>query len=300
MPFIVALAVDQSSRRSVRMAAVVTLSLLWMVNVGLGTRAIFFAYGVAGLAFHCLAGSQLARSQLCMLAGTLALGIIVYLVLFVAVPSWMGLTVEEVARDLTSLAGSSGRIELWKLGGSLLFSAPLLGVGPMHFSAHPHPYGAHPHSWPIQLAAEYGLPAFLLLVFLLWRLFRAGANALQRDEAVQTNIGSAALLACLVAVIYGLVDGNYLMPMSQSAMAIAFGLLLGFAGFFRAPVNVSLALRRRVLRVGVLAMSVAASVYLVSYSLSTYSSQHSFEGDYHLPRFWEQGLLVSLRPAPNE
>jgi O-antigen ligase len=225
---------------------------------------------------------------------------VLYLLLFVAVPMSLDLTASEVARDPASLAGTSGRIELWTLGGSLLVSAPWLGIGPMHFATHPHPYGAHPHNWPIQVAAEYGLPAFLLLSFVLWHLFRAGARALRRDETVQINIGVAALLACLVAVIYGLVDGNYLMPMSQSAMAVAFGLLLGSAGLFRAPGNVSLAPRRRVLRAGALAMSVATSVYLVSYSLSTYSSQRSFEGDYHLPRFWEQGLLVSLRPAPSE
>jgi O-antigen ligase len=300
MPFIAALAVDQSSRRSVRVAAAVTLSLLWMVNIGLGTRAIFFVYVLAGLAFLSLSDMQLARSQLRMLARTLGLGVALYLLLFVAVPRWMDLPFAEVARDPTSLAGTSGRIELWVHGGSLLLAAPFLGVGPMHFAAHAHSYGAHPHNWPIQVAAEYGLPSLLLMSLLLWRLLRTGARALRQHEAMQANIEAAALLACLVAVIYGFVDGNYLMPMSQSAMAVAFGLLLGSSGFFRAPVNVSLTPRRRVLGAVALVLSVAASVYLVSYSLSTYSSQLSFEGDYHLPRFWEQGLLVPLRPASSE
>ena len=172
MPFIAAVAVDRTGQSGTRIAAVATLSLLWMVNIGLGTRAIFFAYLLAGLVYFFAAGKERARVQLGVLAATLGLGAVLYWLLFVAVPSMAGLTTVDIVRDPSSLAGASGRFELWLAGGSFLRDAPLLGIGPMHFAAFPHPYGAHPHSWPIQISAEYGLPAALLLTYLLWRLFR--------------------------------------------------------------------------------------------------------------------------------
>ncbi len=291
MPFIAALAVDRTGQCGTRIAAVATLSLLWMVNIGLGTRAIFFAYLLAGLVYLFAAGRERARVQLSVLAATLGLGAVLYWLLFVAVPSLAGLTTVDIVRDPSSLAGASGRFELWLAGGSFLRDAPLLGIGPMHFAAFPHPYGAHPHSWPIQISAEYGLPAALLLTYLLWRLFRGVVRAFQRTGTAPGDGGAAALLACLVAVIYGLVDGNYLMPLSQSAMAIAFGVLLGSAGIFREPAHAKVAGHGRILATGATAIAIASSVYLVSYSWTSYAPQRSFKATITFPASGSRACL---------
>ena len=38
-----------------------------------------------------------------------------------------------------------------------LRSSPWLGIGPMQFAALASVVGAHPHNWPLQVAAEWGL-----------------------------------------------------------------------------------------------------------------------------------------------
>ena len=47
------------------------------------------------------------------------------------------------------------------------FSHPLLGIGPMQFAALRSQVGAHPHNWPIQIAAEWGFPATVILLVLI-------------------------------------------------------------------------------------------------------------------------------------
>jgi O-antigen ligase len=292
MPFIAALIVDRSFHRGLRFVAGCSLASLWMINFGLGTRAIFFAYAIAGLLYAFAVGFSRARAQLVVHAGALLLGVALYGLVFIAVPNWLGIATTGVLRDSESLAGSSGRTELWWLAVSVAAAHPLFGIGPMHFATLSHPYGAHPHSWPLQIASEYGLPAALLLAFLLWRLFRRAVRSIRFGECVPAELCSTALFACFVAVVYGLVDGNYLMPLSQSALAIALGVLIGAAGICTERKETGGGISRTAIpAIGSIATIIFA-LYLVGYAWTSYAQQRSYERAYHLPRFWEQGILL--------
>jgi hypothetical protein len=99
----------------------------------------------------------------------------------------------------------------------------------MHFAhdAARFRWAAHPHDWVLQIAAEWGLPALLLLGFALFQ----GMRALVRSRTAMASIESGnvvlpALLVSGVAVLVdGLVSGLIVMPQSQLAIA----LYLGFA-----------------------------------------------------------------------
>ena len=92
----------------------------------------------------------------------------------------------------------------------------------MQFAALGSRVGAHPHNWPLQIAAEWGLPALGLLAFGFFRL----GNAIRRTTIEDYRL-VALTMAVAVALLLGLVDGNLVMPVSQIGAALALGMLMG-------------------------------------------------------------------------
>jgi O-antigen ligase len=126
---------------------------------------------------------------------------------------------------MKDLAAPNLRDVLWAKCIEYIASAPLLGIGPMQFAANQHNQFAHPHNWLLQVAAEWGIPAAVLLCaagYLIWQTSKQELVARPSDGAVDVL-----LLGSLVALFYGLLDGNYVMPISQTAVALTFGALLG-------------------------------------------------------------------------
>jgi O-antigen ligase len=124
------------------------------------------------------------------------------------------------------------RFFVWGNAVELIRQHPWFGVGPMHFAhdAARFRWGAHPHDWVLQIAAEWGLPALLLLGFALVR----GLLALVRSRAGMSSIesGNVVLPALLVsgaaALVDGLVSGVIVMPQSQLAVALYLGLAIAW------------------------------------------------------------------------
>lgn len=123
----------------------------------------------------------------------------------------------------------SGRDQLWGMALTLIKENPLLGVGPMHYACSDPVLAGHPHNAPLQIAAEWGLPALLLLsVLVLWTLYRA-IQSTRRHQVDTTEMDIAPLLlaSILTAAIHAQVCGIIVTPISQLMLAVIGGWLWG-------------------------------------------------------------------------
>ncbi|MBN0274093.1 O-antigen ligase domain-containing protein, partial [Pseudomonas aeruginosa] len=80
-------------------------------------------------------------------------GLALYFLLMVGLPTWLGI-------DMTLMSGMRSGLSLRDVllrdAWGMFVAHPLLGVGPMHFSAVPNSVGAHPHQMLLQWFAEWG------------------------------------------------------------------------------------------------------------------------------------------------
>ncbi len=293
IPFVALLTVDTRERRALRAAALLVLCLLWTVNLGLGTRGIWFAYGLAVPALLLLNRS----SQSIRIVGVLLLTAMIGGLLFQSVIVGAAQGAESSALPLLTerLQTLSRREVLWALSWDATIRNPLLGLGPMHFATLGSEVGAHPHSWPLQIASEWGLPALALLAFaLVWSVVRA-----RNSIAWSSDFSIAALLAATVALVYGLVDGMFVMPVSQTASALVLGLWLGSTMSTRHDTPP----RRLSNSVFIGAVATVATASVCGYALWSYGDQArsiaAFRAQHPdawlTPRFWDQGQLLDLR-----
>ena len=177
---------------------------------------------------------------------------------------------------------------------------PWFGVGPMHYAW--YSIGtAHPHNSVLQLAAEWGLPATLLMLVLAgygvfcW-LKRFSSVAL---EAIpETDPYGVVLFFRLAgqATCYSMVDGVIVMPLSQVMMAVVVGMMLGLYGNDNKQSNG--------LRSKYLAHQIFAGVVLIAMEWSVLpdllprllGNKQMIPIDYHTsytrPRFWQEGGIA--------
>lgn len=197
----------------------------------------------------------------------------------------------------------SGRIQLWTASWQLIREYPLLGAGPMHFAALPAVVHAHPHNFPLQFAAEWGLPAALLLFSTLgwlawkWLTFariRVRDSHCPRWESLLLISLTASMAA---AAANSLLAGTAVTPMSQIMLV----LIVGLAGALypkQPPAPAGYATAR--LAKAWLVATLAAAIWLggfTSYELTKYIENKlegtEFVGGGWSPRFWRQGKLIA-------
>jgi len=224
MPFVAMFTLDGNERPGLRRLGLTVLVLLWCVNIALGTRAIWFAYALAlPLMLLVIDWRPVLPCALRLATAALA-GLILYGLLFVAVPAWLGLG-SALPSHIDHLTSVDDRLFLWRQSWDLIVRHPLLGVGPMNTAALGDSFASHPHNWMLQIGAEWGVPA---LAALLWALSRIGKSL--RSKAHEDGSGVSLLgplAAASIGLCYGLVDGNLVMPVSQVTFAVMLGTLLG-------------------------------------------------------------------------
>lgn len=293
MPFVAMFALDVRERLAARRVAWVVLVLLWCINIALGTRAIWFAYALALPLLAWFAGWRRLLPAARVLAVTALAGLVVYYVLFVGVPGWLGLG-SALPSHIQHLTSVNDRLHLWSQGLQVMSDRPLLGIGPMNLAGLGDSYASHPHNWVLQVGAEWGMPALVLLLWGLWRLGGELRARLRADTFDATNV-LAPLAATAIGFCYGLVDGNLVMPVSQALFALILGVLLG--SFL--PVRSGGAPARPALSAAVAAVLLASGAFLLVHTLDTLARQAENEASWRrvskhpdlAPRFWQQGLL---------
>lgn len=159
----------------------------------------------------------------------IAAGFLGYHVLFQLIPYLRGsaIVTETVMRDSTS-----DRLELWSQCLNLIQNHPVFGVGPMHFAWYSNT-NAHPHNSVLQIMAEWGLPAALLILaitgygLICW-LKKFNISNLLHKSRLDCNLAIALFFSVVTSFVYSLVDGVIVMPISQVLMFTIIGLMIGY------------------------------------------------------------------------
>lgn len=220
MPVLACLALHFSRSRSViSLLLIATLAVQWCIALTLGGRGLWLGLATSTVVLLVFAPRywRLIAVQLC--AGLL--GSVLFILMFYLIPGWL-----DIAPDLRdSLRTSlSGRELLWLWAWEMAQANPWLGVGPMHFSATYNPIAAHPHQVVLQWAAEWGLPATVMaLVLGAWGMLFV-LTCLRKGEV--DNTGAGLWLAIAGALVLAQVDGVFVMPYTETWLAILIGLAL--------------------------------------------------------------------------
>lgn len=220
LPLIAALGLylRETGRFRLSWLVMLLLAIQWCISFALAGRGLWLGFAVAHLAL-CWIGPVGRRFLIVQLSAAFV-GLALYFLLMVALPTWLGI-------DMTLMSGMrsglSLRDVLWRDAWGMFVAHPLLGVGPMHFSAVPNSVGAHPHQMLLQWFAEWGGVAGLLVVGLMILGLLRGARYL-REQGDPMDAGL--WLALVSVLVLAQVDGVFVMPFTQTVLALLVGIAM--------------------------------------------------------------------------
>ncbi|MFT7722518.1 MAG: O-antigen ligase family protein [Roseateles sp.] len=222
VPVLLGWSVVAPSRLQRRAAlAMVSLHFAWLFMDLARASLLALAIAVPWLAWVG-AASLWRRLLLCAVGGAA-----IHAALFMALPAVLGRVWTGQFASAQELGSAHSRDQLLAAAAELIHAHPWLGAGPMHFAALTHPKGAHPHNFYLQWAAEFGLPALLLLLPLLVLPLWRASTVLRQSPANAPPMTAALGAAVLAALVDAAFSGNFVMPVSQVWIAVVYGLLLG-------------------------------------------------------------------------
>ena len=277
-----------------RVVAYLVAAHWWGLQFAVGTRAVWFAAALSA-AILLLVLRRDAVGFLKWSGFAIVGGSVVYLALNAFVLADAPGLSEMGRRGFDS----SNRGELWSSALAMVRAAPLLGVGPMHYSFRNFEWAAHPHNAVLQLAAEYGLPvatiAIGLVAYLLWSCVRWTRSARSAEDRV---VNTGLLAALLMGLLDALVSGNTLMPVSQMTLFILIGWVIGRNARSKRDVT---APRPRTAGLAVSLIAAACAVTVGHGALSYYryweARQFLVPAGASHPRYWEEGHWPAVKPA---
>jgi O-antigen ligase len=189
-----------------------------LVGIAVATGAVLVIFGRRAF--------PLARTT-AIAAGA---GLAFFAVLFLALPLLLGVQPALHGDFYAAREGSvQVRLMLWGIALDHVRAAPWLGIGPMHYAHYPTGDASHPHNFYLQVAAEYGLPMFLLVLTIALAGARHMVGAIRAcQDPGQRLCGMGLLLACLAIAVDALFSGNLVMPVSQVWSAATVGWALAW------------------------------------------------------------------------
>ena len=288
MPILALLALELSQQKRKWLAVVLlgTLAVQWCIALTLGGRGLWLGLAVSHIALIIINRSFCRLLFLQFIAATL--GASLFLVLFRLIPEWLDLS--PTLRDSLRVT-LSGRGPIWQWAWDMAVANPWFGVGPMHFSATLNPIAAHPHQVILQWAAEWGFVATLFAMLLAgWGVVH-GALYLRRNMA--ENYDAALWSAIVGALVLAQVDGVFVMPYTETWLAILIGLALAQWSAQAQQVQ-----QTRLQRYGVMLLALPVLVILgrellveaprIAEVSHAYRIEHKSG---YVPRFWQQGWI---------
>lgn len=216
LPMLAIVAVSPMAGVWIRRCAWVTLvlgfSFLWY-TAARGTSAGLVAGGAAAIVVLRATAWRVLRP----LVITALLGGGVFAVFFIGLPMLFGVSTDGDASTLMMNTRSADlRAYLWSLAWRDIVASPWLGIGPMHFAHHPNFEAAHPHNFPLQIAAEWGVPMLILVLILSYLGLRRMRVSIAREpDAGLATMGTGLWITCVAVAVDSLFSGNFVMPMSQ-------------------------------------------------------------------------------------
>lgn len=269
----------------------------WSLLIASGGRGTTLAVGAAAVVVALIFRKQ-AWSWLRVQGLVLIGGVLCYLLLFVA----LGET--DASLTQRTLASDSERFILWNDAVAMVEQAPWLGVGPMHYAYyHPSDLNAHPHNAVLQFASEWGLPATILLVGLVfWGLGSWLRGSWQETQSVLRQHQKTALRVAVTAALlagggHALLSGMLVMPLPQMLLVLvvgwAWGMHITHKPLPKRPTGIQ---RKLVVVVFLSALSIVA--WSIKDDIGAAAQAERFEvyeplpeRSVRYPRFWQIGYI---------
>lgn len=285
MPVMALLIERCREQQRVEIAVLLALALAsqWCIAFTLGGRGLWLGLLASHLAL-LLINRNLWRI-LAVQAAAALLGFLLFFLLFKLIPLWLGL--DPALRDnlRTSL---SGRERIWQWAWEMALANPWLGAGPMHYSATYNPIAAHPHQVVLQWLAEWGFAATLIaLVLGAWGLLN-GARYLRQASATELDAGL--WVAIVGALVLAQVDGVFVMPYTETWLAILIGLAMARWSKTATPSRTQ---RFACVLIAIPVLLVLGKV-LISEVPKLPETSDAYMNQHHTgwtPRFWLQGWI---------
>lgn len=266
----------------------------WVLLFASASRGVLLAWLLAMLV-TAACYRQVAWPLLRLQLSGFSVGLACFGLLFHGLPAWLvGGVVGSEASGTLLRETTNDRLYLWQHAWAMVKNHPWLGVGPMHYAWYPNAIAAHPHNSIVQLAAEWGLPATLLILALLgyglYSWFRCfNPRTLQFASAIDQHLPIALFFTVVLCAGYSLVDGVLVMPLSQVMMVVILGLMLGL----QAPATSNASSVRSLVKRLLAGLVLVAITWSVLPELLPRLAGNSALIPVHYqtmgPRFWQEG-----------
>lgn len=196
------------------------VSLASMVFVA-GTRGTIAAWLAVSVMFWGLKGGGrdiAKRMLLAMVAGYVLAWLVLHTI------TWVTGQEADYRFAGGQVFGLSLREILWNHAWAKILEFPWLGIGPMHFASLKNPVANHPHQALLQIASEWGLPVFFMIMAIVsvW-LVKVFGEVRSGDGKVGSDLRWALFFAVLSSMVQSMVDGVLVMPYPQLWLAITVG-----------------------------------------------------------------------------
>jgi len=281
-----------------RWAAWMLASSYVAISIATGSRSIVLGQSVAIVAVVILFGRE-SLGYLSKLLRVWFSGAAFYALFFWLLPWWQGGW--ELPSTFLRFQGS-GREDLWLLAWTMVKDNPWLGVGPMHFAVQPNGIAASPHNHPLQLAAEWGMPATLAFFFVLaglLRKWRSVEMGVAFQGGVRRSFGLAVFTAFCALLAQSLVSPVFNNPASQMELTLL--TVLAAASSSSSPLRSGM-LSTLQPRIGALLAIVALALFAwqVAPWVARIEERNACYLDtplgqtptsFFAPRFWQQGWI---------
>lgn len=185
---------------------------------------------------------------------------------------------------------SSFRTDLWELAWQQIQAHPWLGLGPMQYASLPNPIAAHPHNLVLQFASEWGVPATLLLGWLISRQILGRFKLLSSSGLVEKDRTALAMTCAGTALmIQSMVAGALNYPVSQVMALLFFAYPLSHVHQKNPQGSSKLHI------IGLIALFMTVATLTTLQSIQE-RNQCFFETHWptkhYAPRFWQQGWII--------
>jgi len=270
------------------------LSMWWCLLIFSGTRGGWIAIALVAFIFFLLGSG--ARKWAIIQGKSALSGLLMFWILTGPIPLICGMQVTNHAVDRLN-ASSSGRVDLWSQAVDAWWKNPLMGLGPMHLANTNQGRAAHPHQLFLQWAAEWGSISLIILLCIIgYALHEMFKQIRQRGEDGKgEELYVCVSASILAALILGMVDGIFVMPVSQIWFSVLLGWLFAeHARYSRTnhsvPISKSMALSFLVLFGAPIIFLLLVLIRDGSNHGDRQQMQHSMSEPIQ-PRFWLRGRI---------
>jgi len=301
LPLIVLPLIIYAQKNKSYFAGILFISACWWLLLLIsGSRGTMLAMAIAMIAslviYQKHAITWIRLQIIAAVTGTL-----LYIMLFYIVPLLLAIEISDTS--ITSSSSANARFYLWERAWYFIQQNPFLGIGPMNYACDPQNLiAAHPHNSVLQIAAEWGLPAAVITLFIflygLYFWIKRNNQPLPAEAPFRLDIRIALFASLIAGTTHSLFSGVIVMPVSQIMMTLTIGWMIGIHHASRPRLKKSNITTTLV--PGIVIISVSFLVIGINQNpppKETMEAQNQVASKF-IPRFWQQGKMCSSEHYP--